>query len=76
MWMGVVPPYSYRFENRKLVIDGEAAEHDRLYRYYVSQTVLKHGAGACPISEAETLELGEREVSPPTREGKDVSSPS
>ena len=22
---------------------------DRLYRYYVSQTVLKHGAGSCPI---------------------------
>ena len=22
---------------------------DRLYRYYVSQTVLKHGAGACPV---------------------------
>ncbi len=22
---------------------------DRLYRYYVSQTVLKHGAGACPL---------------------------
>ena len=22
---------------------------DRLYRYYVSQTVLKHGAGTCPV---------------------------
>ena len=22
---------------------------DRLYRYYVSQTVLKHGAGSCPV---------------------------
>ena len=21
----------------------------RLYRYYVSQTVLKHGAGSCPV---------------------------
>ena len=22
---------------------------DRLYRYYVSQTVLRHGAGSCPV---------------------------
>jgi site-specific DNA recombinase len=22
---------------------------DKLYRYYVSQTVLKHGAGSCPV---------------------------
>ena len=28
------------------------------------------------LSETETLELGEREVSPPTREGEDVSSSS
>lgn len=26
------------------------------------------------LSQTETLELGEREVSPPTREGEDVSS--
>jgi site-specific DNA recombinase len=29
MWMGGVPPYGYRVENRKLVVDGEAAEHIR-----------------------------------------------
>jgi site-specific DNA recombinase len=29
MWMGGVPPYGYRVENRKLVVDGEAAEHVR-----------------------------------------------
>ena len=29
MWMGGVPPYGYRVENRKLVIDDEHAEHVR-----------------------------------------------
>ena len=29
MWMGGVPPYGYRVENRKLVIDEEAAAHVR-----------------------------------------------
>ncbi len=29
MWMGGVPPYGYRVENRKLVIDEERAEHVR-----------------------------------------------
>ncbi len=29
MWMGGVPPYGYRVENRKLVIDDERAEHVR-----------------------------------------------
>lgn len=24
-------------------------KRDRLYRYYISQTVLKHGAGSCPV---------------------------
>jgi DNA invertase Pin-like site-specific DNA recombinase len=27
MWMGGVPPYGYRVESRKLVVDGERAEH-------------------------------------------------
>jgi len=36
----------------------------RLYRYYVSQTVLKHGAGSCPIGrvpagEIETAVIGQ-----------------
>ena len=30
---------------------------DRLYRYYVSQTVLKHGAGACPVSRVPAAEI-------------------
>jgi len=29
----------------------------RLYRYYVSQTVLKHGAGACPVSRVPAGEV-------------------
>src|SRR5690606_23735720 len=29
----------------------------RLYRYYVSQTVLKHGAGACPIGRVPAAEV-------------------
>jgi len=29
MWMGGVPPYGYRVENRKLIIDEERAEHVR-----------------------------------------------
>jgi hypothetical protein len=30
---------------------------DRLYRYYVSQTVLKHGAGKCPIERVPAAEI-------------------
>ena len=30
---------------------------DRLYRYYVSQSVLKHGAGACPIGRVPAGEI-------------------
>ena len=30
---------------------------DRLYRYYVSQTVLKHGAGACPVARVPAAEI-------------------
>ena len=29
MWMGGVPPFGYRVENRKLVVDDEAATHVR-----------------------------------------------
>ncbi len=29
MWMGGVPPYGYRVENRKLVVDEECAAHVR-----------------------------------------------
>jgi site-specific DNA recombinase len=30
---------------------------DRLYRYYVSQTVLKHGAGTCPVGRVPASEI-------------------
>ena len=30
---------------------------DRLYRYYVSQTVLKHGAGKCPVARVSAAEI-------------------
>jgi site-specific DNA recombinase len=30
---------------------------DRLYRYYVSQAVLKHGAGKCPVARVATAEI-------------------
>ena len=30
---------------------------DRLYRYYISQTVLKHGAGKCPVARVPAAEL-------------------
>ena len=29
----------------------------RLYRYYVSQTVLKHGAGSCPVGRVPAGEI-------------------
>jgi site-specific DNA recombinase len=29
----------------------------RLYRYYVSQTVLKHGAGSCPVGRVPANEI-------------------
>jgi len=30
---------------------------DRLYRYYVSQTILKHGAGTCPVGRVPAAEI-------------------
>jgi hypothetical protein len=32
-------------------------KEDRLYRYYVSQTVLKHGAGSCPVARVPAAEI-------------------
>ena len=29
----------------------------KLYRYYVSQSVLKHGAGSCPVSRVQAGEI-------------------
>jgi hypothetical protein len=34
-----------------------ARKGDRLYRYYVSQTVLKHGAGSCAIPRVPAAEI-------------------
>ncbi len=33
------------------------ARFNQLYRYYVSQTVLKHGAGACPVGRVPAGEI-------------------
>ena len=33
---------------RRCILANPHPQGDRLYRYYVSQTVLKHGAGSCP----------------------------
>ncbi|MAQ83686.1 MAG: resolvase [Maritimibacter sp.] len=35
----------------------------KLYRYYVSQTVLKHGAGACPVGRVPAGEIEEAVIS-------------
>jgi hypothetical protein len=32
-------------------------EGERLYRYFVSQTMLKHGAGACPVGRVPAGEI-------------------
>src|SRR6056297_290287 len=41
MWMGGVPPFGYRVENRKLVIDDERAKHVR----WIFARFLKIGSG-------------------------------
>jgi hypothetical protein len=50
MWMGGVPPYGYRVENRKLIIDEEAAAHVRwIFTRFIeigSCTVLASEVGA------------------------------
>ncbi len=50
MWMGGNPPYGYRIENRKLVVDDERAEHVRwIFARFVeigSGTVLARDVGA------------------------------
>ncbi len=30
---------------------------DKLYRYYISQSVLRHGAGACPVGRVPAAEI-------------------
>ena len=36
---------------------GQRSGGGRLYRYYVSQTVLKHGAGSCPVGRIPAGEI-------------------
>ena len=48
MWMGGVPPYGYRVENRKLVIDDERAEHVR----WIFARFLEIGSGTELAREA------------------------
>jgi len=49
MWMGGVPPYGYRVENRKLVIDEERAEHVR----WIFTRFLQVGSGTELAHEVE-----------------------
>ncbi len=36
---------------------GTIRQGDRLYRYYVSHTMLKHGAGSCPVARVPAGEI-------------------
>ena len=47
MWMGGVPPYGYRVENRKLVVDEEAAAHVR----WIFARFLEIGSGTALARE-------------------------
>ncbi len=49
MWMGGVPPWGYRVENRKLVIDEERAEHVR----WIFARFLEIGSGTELAREVE-----------------------
>lgn len=49
MWMGGVPPYGYRVENRKLVIDEERTEHVR----WIFTRFLQVGSGTELAREVE-----------------------
>ena len=39
------------------LIDSRRAKGGRLYRYYVSQSVLKRGPGACPIGRVPAAKI-------------------
>jgi len=53
MWMGGVPPYGYRVENRKLVVDEEAAAHVR----WIFARFLRVGSGTVLAREVDTRGL-------------------
>jgi len=57
MWMGGVPPYGYRVENRRLVIDDERAEHVR----WIFTRFLEVGSGTVLARE-----VGERGIRTPS----------
>jgi DNA invertase Pin-like site-specific DNA recombinase len=49
---------------------------DRLYRYYVSQTVLKHGAGTCPVEGVRNFsEWAKKQACWKGLEDRDLSYP-
>jgi nitroreductase len=51
MWMGGVPPYGYRVENRKLLVDDEHAAHVR----WIFARFLEIGSCTEPAEQLETL---------------------
>ena len=52
MWMGGVPPFGYRVENRKLVIDGKSAEHVRwIFARFIA-------IGSCTVLAREVCARG------------------
>ncbi|WP_374433349.1 recombinase family protein [Tabrizicola sp.] len=54
MWMGGVPPYGYRVENRKLVVDEGAAEHVRwIFTRFIE-------IGSCTVLAREVGQRGIR----------------
>lgn len=71
--MGGWAPLGYEVKDRKLIINEAEAAKVRwifeqftkcrsatliaVYRYYVSQTILKAGAGACPIGRVPAAEI-------------------
>ena len=54
MWIGGVPPYSYRIENRKLVVEEESAEHiRRIFAHFLE-------VGSCTELACEAAKRGIR----------------
>ena len=54
MWMGGVPPYGYRVENRKLLVDEDAAEHVR----WIFARFIEIGSGTLLAREVGARGLG------------------
>lgn len=60
MWMGGVPPLGYRVENRKLVLDEEAAAHVR----WVFDRFFEVGSGTVVAREASSRGMQTRQGKP------------